>query len=105
MFFKNLVDGKDPKECPDNDGHNVDAIDALTIALPVIIRYSDSERELRNEKVIEAIRTLRNVSNITNIYAIALADLTVDILEGKDLRAVTTGIAGQVGIRNFDKVV
>ena len=80
MFFKNLVEGKDPKECPDNDGHNVDAIDALTIALPVIIRYSDNERELRNEKVMEAIRTLRNVSNITKIYAIALADLTVDIL-------------------------
>ena len=48
MFFKNLVQGKDPKDCPDNDGHNVDAIDALTIALPVIIRYSESERDLRN---------------------------------------------------------
>lgn len=44
MFFKNLMQGKDPKDCPDNDGHNVDAIDALTIALPVIIKYSESER-------------------------------------------------------------
>jgi hypothetical protein len=65
MFFKNLVEGKDPKDCPDNDEHNVDAIDALTIALPVIIRYSESEEGLRNEKVIEAIKTLRNVSKKT----------------------------------------
>ena len=48
MFFKNLIDGKDPKQCPDNDGHNVDAIDALTITIPVILKYSYSERKLRN---------------------------------------------------------
>jgi hypothetical protein len=23
MFFRNYVDGKDPKKCADNDGHNV----------------------------------------------------------------------------------
>ena len=48
MFFKNLIDGKDPKQCPDNDGHNVDAIDALIITIPVILKYSYSERKLRN---------------------------------------------------------
>jgi len=37
MFFKNLVEGKDPKQCPDNDHHNVDTIDAVTVAVPVII--------------------------------------------------------------------
>ena len=42
MFFKNLKEGKQPSECPDNDGHNVDAIDALTITVPVIIKYSNS---------------------------------------------------------------
>jgi hypothetical protein len=39
MFFKNLVEGNDPKNCADNDGHNVDAIDALTTTVPVIIHY------------------------------------------------------------------
>jgi hypothetical protein len=43
MFFKNLVDGVDPKLCPDNDGHNVDTIDALTLSVPVILKYANSE--------------------------------------------------------------
>lgn len=44
MFFKNLIEGKKPSECPDNDGHNVDAIDALTISVPVILKYSKSNK-------------------------------------------------------------
>ena len=76
MFFKNLVEGKDPKLCPDNDGHNVDAIDALTVALPVILRYADSEPSVRNQKVMEAIRVIRNVKNVEP-YAIHLSDLLV----------------------------
>jgi len=32
MFFANLVHGKrDPKDCPDNDGHNVDTVDGLVL--------------------------------------------------------------------------
>ena len=38
MFFANLVAGKDPSECPDNDHHNVDSMDALTLTIPVIVR-------------------------------------------------------------------
>ena len=48
MFFKNLIEGVDPKLCPDNDGHNVDAIDALTVTVPVIVRYWNSDEKLRN---------------------------------------------------------
>ena len=55
MFFRNLVDGKEPKLCPGNDGHNVDTIDALTMVVPVIIKYAEAEREVRNAKVLEAI--------------------------------------------------
>ena len=46
MFFQNLVMKKmAPKDCPDNDGHNVDAIDALTLTVPVILMHSDLPRE------------------------------------------------------------
>ena len=48
MFFANYKSGINPKECPDNDGHNVDTIDALTTAVPVILRYSNESEELRN---------------------------------------------------------
>jgi hypothetical protein len=88
MFFKNLVVGTDPKLCPDNDGHNVDAIDALTTAIPVIIQYADSEPQLRNQKVMEAIRVIRNVKSVES-YAIHLSDLLVEVLNGKDLKEST----------------
>jgi len=42
---------------------------------------------------MESIRTLRNVSPKTINYALALSDLTVDILDGKDLRTTTLKIA------------
>lgn len=45
MFFANYVKKVDPVKCPDNDGHNVDAIDALTLAVPIILKHSDAPRE------------------------------------------------------------
>ena len=33
MFFQKWSQGVDPKDCPDNDGHNVDTIDGLVIPL------------------------------------------------------------------------
>lgn len=41
MFFENWVKKVEPKECPSNDGHNVDTIDAMTLAIPVILKYHD----------------------------------------------------------------
>jgi ADP-ribosyl-[dinitrogen reductase] hydrolase len=44
MFFANYVKKIDSKLCPDNDGHNVDAIDALTLIVPTILaNYGDSK--------------------------------------------------------------
>jgi hypothetical protein len=45
------------------------------------------------------------VSNKTIHYALTLSDLTVDILDGKDLRTATVQIAEQLGIKNLDKIV
>jgi hypothetical protein len=53
MFFANHVRGKPANECADNDGHNVDAIDALTATIPVILRYIDSPRDTRNNVLKE----------------------------------------------------
>ena len=45
MFFANLIIGKlDPKDCPDNDGHNVDAIDGLV--LPTVTALAETARQL-----------------------------------------------------------
>jgi hypothetical protein len=45
MFFENLIfHKKDPKDCPDNDGHNVDAIDGLV--LPSVSALAETARQL-----------------------------------------------------------
>ena len=36
MFFANYVKGKAPRKCPDNDGHNTDALDGLVNLPPVV---------------------------------------------------------------------
>lgn len=45
MFFANMIfHKKDPKDCPDNDGHNVDTIDGLI--LPSITALAETARQL-----------------------------------------------------------
>lgn len=44
--------GVPPGECADNDGHNTDTIDALTLTVPVILKYADASSEERNRKVL-----------------------------------------------------
>ncbi len=36
MFFLNYVNDIAPELCADNDGHNTDAIDSLTLTIPAI---------------------------------------------------------------------
>ena len=60
MFFANWVKKVDPVKCPDNDGHNVDSIDAMTLAIPVILKHHNLKpREQLYKKVDECIRVTR----------------------------------------------
>ncbi|KAL3801038.1 hypothetical protein HJC23_002331 [Cyclotella cryptica] len=44
MFFANMIFNKrNPKDCPDNDGHNVDAIDGLV--LPTVTALAETARQ------------------------------------------------------------
>ena len=48
-FFKCLAfDNLAPVDCISDDPAAVDGIDALTVTLPVIIRYSETARDVRN---------------------------------------------------------
>lgn len=76
MFFANLVQGKAPSECADNDGHNTDAIDALTLTVPVIIAYADAPRNLRNTKIREVIAITRK-SRVLQSYAETYSDILI----------------------------
>ena len=85
MFFANLVKGVPPRDCADNDGHNTDAIDALTLVVPIILKYADLPRKELYKKVIETINLTRRTRALDR-YAMAFTDLLVEVLEGKPLR-------------------
>ncbi len=85
MFFANVVKGVPPEECQDNDGHNSDSIDALTLVIPIILKFSDEPKEVLYKRAIDMINVTRRTKALDK-YAMALTDIMVDVLNGKDLR-------------------
>jgi len=81
MFFKNYVAGKDPADCPDNDGHNVDSADSLVTTIPVALISNDDN--IARSQVSEMVALTRN-SKTSQQHA-ALFALTV--------RAVVMGVS------------
>jgi len=81
MFFKNWKDGIPPAQCPDNDGHNVDTIDALMAVPPVAIAHmhsSPAERAAAIKAAIQSTRRTSEVLSFANIYADMLLLLLQD---------------------------
>lgn len=86
MFFANWADGVAPEKCPDNDGHNVDSIDLLTLTVPVILRYADASAEVRNKKVLDTIAVTRKTSRSMDRFAKAYATMLSNVVKGASLR-------------------
>lgn len=84
MFFKNWVAGKPPSQCPDNDGHNVDSIDALMSVPPVALAYSSRPREERNEAIRAAIQATRR-TEVVLPFAHIYSDMLLEVLAGKSI--------------------
>jgi ADP-ribosylglycohydrolase len=63
MFFKNLkILNLPPEECPDNDGHNVDAVDLLV--LPTIAAMTASTKEQAGEVAAATAAVTRKSSQM-----------------------------------------
>ena len=113
MFFKNLRDGVPPKDCPDNDTHNVDAIDALMVLPPVILANIHNSEVVRSNAIKDAIQTTRK-SQVVLKYATLYSNMLLSILlEGATMQevAVKAGsalgydVAAQVRKSNGDPMV
>lgn len=85
MFFANWVQGIPPERCADNDGHNTDSIDALSLTIPVIIHLADAPVDARN-KLIKNTIALTRKSKALDRYAEVYAELLIAVLHGSDLR-------------------
>jgi hypothetical protein len=124
MFFANMIfHKKDPKDCPDNDGHNVDAIDGLV--LPSITALAETARRLssagnfdrlelsegcrrsiqhatvRTATVTRSSNLLAKVSEIwANLISAALILPTNKDRGDNDMEQPLNEAARQLGIRN-----
>ncbi|ETW00459.1 hypothetical protein H310_07080 [Aphanomyces invadans] len=107
MFFANWAAGTPPADCPDNDGHNVDAIDLLTLTIPITLKYATASVDERYRHVREIIATTRRAPSMSK-YAETYSDILVAVLHGQDLRtAISQHTAGDMAssIRRKDPMV
>jgi len=88
MLFKAMVEGLPLEQCTDNDNHNVDSMDALTLAVPVILaQYARSASDDAIAAVaLATIRITRGVSSDFDEYAHAFSKLLLNVQRGEDLR-------------------
>ena len=97
MFFANWMQGVPPEQCAANDGHNTDAIDALTLTVPLTLQYADAPEAERNAKLIELINITRKTRALDK-YAIAFSNMLIAVLNGKGLREAVE----ECGHKNFN---
>jgi ADP-ribosylglycohydrolase len=93
MFFANLTKGKAPENCPDNDNHNVDTIDGLIMAVPVMLaRWKGSLSDVQADAV-SCMGVTRN-SQVLPQYSSTLGAVLLDILAGKPIGEALESKAG-----------
>lgn len=104
MFFANYVKGVAPERCADNDGHNTDAIDALTLVIPVAVARSghalaDAQRSAK--EVVALTRRSTVLGGFSDVYV----ELLTAVLHGTPLRTAVERAATAVGIPSIATVV
>jgi ADP-ribosyl-[dinitrogen reductase] hydrolase len=112
QFFANQVGGAALSECADNDGHNTDAIDALTCLVPTTIAWSLkhntaaalSERASLHATIARVLAATRRSSVLPRFGAL-FADMLVDLLQrdanespAAALRRVAQRCGAQLGV-------
>jgi hypothetical protein len=121
MFFANMIfNERDPKDCPDNDGHNVDTIDGLV--LPTVTALAETARQfvlsggssIDNEarKAIESAasrtsavtRSSDLLSHISGVWANLVTSAIIIPTNNADgnagMEKALIQMTGQLGLRN-----
>eukprot|EP00611_Tribonema_gayanum_P005292 TRINITY_DN1452_c1_g1_i1.p1 TRINITY_DN1452_c1_g1~~TRINITY_DN1452_c1_g1_i1.p1 ORF type:complete len:407 (-),score=181.92 TRINITY_DN1452_c1_g1_i1:555-1775(-) len=122
MFFAKWARGVDAKDCPDNDGHNVDAIDGL-MNVPVVVAAhapavlsaaaaaaaagdaapaaaaaaAAAAREALSAQLARMIRVTRS-SAVLPRFADNYARMLLAVLGGGDLRAAVQDAGAELGV-------
>jgi ADP-ribosylglycohydrolase len=84
MFFVNYIKPTPPEACADNDNHNTDAIDALTLAIPVIAATVTEEGPSEHVRVAaRSVVALTRKSKVLPAWVDVYADMLASIIAGK----------------------
>ena len=57
----------------------MDTIDALTLTVPVILKYAHADERTRNQKILECIRVTRRTRALDK-YATAYSDMLIKVI-------------------------
>jgi len=107
MFFLNRQRGIPLDQCPDNDGHNVDTQDGLTITIPVALATATKPDREAEQAISESAQILRK-SPACGKYGIVLGRMFRGLIAEKSLTEVLESAAGQPlerTLRGADPVV
>ena len=104
MFFANYVKDIPLSECADNDGHNTDTIDALTLTIPITVflsKYNQTNsrdqctcldqchqvsQSDRHKLILDILHTTRRSSRRMDLIALLYSDLLSSVLQGTPLQ-------------------
>jgi len=102
IFFGNFVQGKDPKQCAGNDGHNVDTMDALVNLVPVILAayLSNSAADTLRSNISEQVSMCRRSPRAIESGRM-FADTLLQLVGGTDEpRAALEALGAPYGLRS-----
>jgi len=102
MYFANKMRGLPPEKCPDNDGHNVDTIDGLIMAVPVMLGSCSQPPKESAQAASDCIMVTRN-SKVLPGYASEYANLLRDVLGGKSLKEAISSRAGPSALTECER--
>lgn len=94
MFFSNRQRGLPLDQCPDNDGHNVDTQDGLTITIPAALATATKSAAEAQQAISECAQMLRK-SQACARYGGQLGQMLRDLLADKPLGQVLESSAGR----------
>jgi ADP-ribosyl-[dinitrogen reductase] hydrolase len=95
MFFQNRANGKPLRECPSNDGHNVDAIDGLVIPAVVLL---GGVAQPESEALVAAKQSVRVTRSSPRVeaYVGELSIMIRAILHGEPAASVAQATAARM---------
>ena len=110
MFFANMQAGVPPERCPDNDQHNVDTMDGMVMAIPLMLAHaSDGDGTTgggggENDAQIRALVGVTRDSRQCGDYAVVLSNIFRRVLQAPtsaEPAAVLRGAVEDAASRHF----